>query len=124
VNFISREQQTIASQRVQIEELEETVRQMRENLAPVVLFPIEWGLSASQTRTLAAFCRAPGGFLTHEQIFIAAGSKAEGADNLVKVHIANLRRKTEGLGIAILKRWGVGYEMTPESLAIIRDVIA
>ena len=124
MNFISREQQTIASQRVQIEELEETIRQMRENLAPAVLFPIEWGLSASQTRTLAAFCRAPGGFLTHEQIFIAAGSKAEEADNLVKVHIANLRKKTKGLGIKIMKRWGVGYEMTPESLAIIRAAIA
>lgn len=123
MNYMTPSEQTIATQRVKIEELEETVRQMRESLAPVVLFPKAWGLTPTQQRVLAAFAKAPNGYLSHEQIFIAADSNAEGADNLVKVQIAKLRRKTEDLGIKIVKRWGIGYELTPESLAFLKATI-
>ena len=123
MNFLSREAQTIATQRVRIEELEETLRQMRENLAPAMLFPIEWKLTVTQARMLAAFYRAPNGFLSHEQLFAAMQSKAEEADNLLKVQVAKLRQKAEPLGINILKRWGVGYEMPAESRAVIGAAI-
>jgi DNA-binding response OmpR family regulator len=123
MNFLTHEQRTIGSQRVRIEELEEEVRQMRQNLAPVVLFPTSWGLTVTQQRMLTAFCKSPNGFLTHEQLFIVTGSNAEEADNLVKVQINRLRRATEHLGIKVVNKFTLGYEITPESKAFVKSTL-
>jgi DNA-binding response OmpR family regulator len=122
--MLTAEQRTIARQRERIDELEEELRQTRDNLAPVaVLFPARWGLTPTQQRALAAFCKAPNGFLSHEQLFIAIGSKATEADNLIKVQIMLLRKAVQKLGIKIITRRGDGYEITPESKAFIKDVL-
>lgn len=120
---VSPQDKTIAEQRERIECLEEELRQLRESLAPVTLFPIEWRLTATQQRIMAAFYKAHDGYLSHEQVFIASGSLAEEADNLVKVQIMHLRKKVAPLGMDIKKRWGLGYEMTPESRAIIKGAL-
>jgi len=116
---VSAQERTIAEQRERIEYLEEELRQLRESLAPITLFPIEWNLTATQQRIMAAFYKAHDGFLTHEQIFLASGSKAEEFDNLVKVQMMHLRKKIYPLGMGVTKRWGLGYRLTPESKAII-----
>jgi two-component system cell cycle response regulator CtrA len=121
---ITSQDRTIAEQRVRIECLEEELRQLRQSLAPVVLFPIEWKLTATQQRLVAAFYKSHDGFLTHDQVFLASGSEAEEADNLVKVQIMHLRKKIKPLGLEINKRWGLGYEMPPESRDIIRSAIS
>jgi DNA-binding response OmpR family regulator len=120
---ISSQDRTIAQQRERIECLEEELRQLRSSLAPVLMFPIEWKLTATQQRLVAAFYKAPDGYLSHEQVFLASGSGAEEADNLVKVQIMHLRKKIAPLGLNIQKRWGLGYEMPPESRAIIGAAI-
>lgn len=120
---LTSEQRTISAQRIRIEELEEQIRQMRENIAPVVLFPKSWELRPAQQRIPAAFARAPNGFLTTEQIFVALDSDATEADNLVKTQICGLRRRVENLGIKIVTRWSLGYEMTPDSVAFVRSTI-
>lgn len=121
---VSTQERTIADQRIRIEELEEEVRQLHETLAPITLLPIEWKLTATQQRIMAAFCKASDGFLTHQQIFLASGSKAEEYDNLVKVQIMHLRKKISVLGLEIEKRWGLGYELTAASREIVRNAIA
>ncbi|MFB6449278.1 helix-turn-helix domain-containing protein [Bradyrhizobium tunisiense] len=120
---MSPQDRTIAQQRVRIECLEEELRQLRSSLAPVTLFPIEWKLTATQQRLVAAFYKSNDGFLTHDQVFLASGSSAEEADNLVKVQIMHLRKKVAPLGIEINKRWGQGYEMTAKSKSIIKAAL-
>ncbi len=123
MNFISREQQTITSQRVRIEELEETIRQMRESLAPAINFPIAWRLSPTEQRILAAFARAPNGYLSNEQIFVVLESKSEDMPNLARVFISSIRKKTERVCIRIFTRWGAGYETPLDSLSVIRSAL-
>lgn len=120
---ISSQDRTIAVQRERIECLEEELRQLRDNLAPITLFPIEWRLTATQQRIMAAFHKSRDGFLTHEQVFIASGSLAEEADNLVKVQIMHLRKRIRPLGITIEKRWGLGYSISPESKLILKAAL-
>jgi len=120
---VSAQERTIAEQRERIDYLEEELRQLRANLAPITLFPIEWRLTATQQRIMAAFHRAHDGFLTHQQVFVASGSRAEESDNLVKVQIMHLRKKVAPLGMEISKRWGLGYEITPESKCIIKNAL-
>jgi two-component system cell cycle response regulator CtrA len=120
---ISSQDRTIAQQRERIECLEEELRQLRSSLAPVLMFPIEWKLTATQQRLMAAFYKAPDGYLSHDKVFIASGSGAEEADTLVKVQIMHLRKKIKPLGLEIQKRWGLGYQMTEDSRAIIRAAL-
>lgn len=120
---VSPQDRTIAEQRERIEYLEEELRQLRESLAPITLFPIEWKLTATQTRLMAAFYKAHDGFLSHEQVFHASGSIAEEADTLVKVQIMHLRKRIAPLGMVIQKRWGLGYEITPETKGIIKNAL-
>ena len=113
-------EQTVASQRVRIEELEEELRQTKESLlAAPVLFPAEWKLTPAQNRLLSAFAKTP--FLTHEKCFLALALNHEvEADNLVKVQIVKARKKIEPLGMKIINRWGEGYEMPEDSVAMLR----
>ncbi|QPF87002.1 helix-turn-helix domain-containing protein [Bradyrhizobium genosp. L] len=121
--FVSPDQRTIADQRVRIEELEEELRQLKSRIAPPVTFPGAWNLYPSQHRLLAAFSASRDGFLSSDQIYIALGSEAEYADNLIKAQICHLRRKVDRLGIKIVCRKELGYEMTPDSVAFVRSVL-
>lgn len=113
----------VAQQRDRIEYLEEELRQLRESLAPLTLFPTEWRLTATQQRMLSAFYKAADGFLSHEQVFVAAGSHAEESDNLVKVQIGLLRKKIKPLGLEIKSRWALGYELTAESKVVMKALL-
>lgn len=114
-------EQTVTTQRVRIEELEEELRQTREALSVSNMrFPHEWNLTPAQQRLLLAFAKNP--FLTHEQCFLAvAKNRQVDGDGLVKVQITKLRHKVKPLGMTIVNRWGEGYEMTEESIALLRS---
>jgi DNA-binding response OmpR family regulator len=116
-------EQTVRSQRIRIEELEEELRQTKQSLhVTPVLFPSEWGLTPAQARLLGAFTKSP--FLTHEKCFLAVALNHQTeADNLVKVQIVNLRKKIEPLGLKIINRWGEGYEMPEDSVAFLREAL-
>lgn len=111
---------TIKRQRVQIDTLEETIRQLKAELAkPNTCFPLDWGLTPAHCRILSAFGHSP--FLTNARLFqVAALNLAADPDNLVKVHICNLRKKVAPFGVQIVNRFGVGYEMPEESRAIVK----
>lgn len=118
---LSAEQRTIASQRVRIEELEEELRQTKESLAPMFRFPPRWNLTVAQQRMLSAFCK--NGALSREQLLTVMESKARTRE-VVDVQISLLRRKLESLGVKIINIYGVGYEITPDSKAFIKSVLA
>jgi len=124
---LSQQDRTIFRQRERIEELEEEVRQLkiqiRDTLSPVTLFPLSWGLTPTQERLLAALYRAAGS-LTHEQCFAAIGSRADDMRSLVAVQISKLREKIKPLGLKVVNRWAIGFEMPPESKAIVSASIA
>lgn len=103
-----------------IDELEETVLQLRELLRPLGQFPMEWKLSPMQARILAALQR--GGEISIEAACLAAGG---GSGNLtsqevVRQHVSRMRVKVRKYGIGIHAVHGVGYYLDKDSLAITR----
>lgn len=127
MTLLSQDHQTIARQRIRIDQLEEEVLQLREALAPVILFPKEWNLTRSEERGLAAFCNSKTGFLTNDQVLLAmslySNGVGAGGDNLAKVRVFNLRKKTKLFGVDIITRWGRGYEITDQSKALIKAAL-
>lgn len=127
---LSPEQRTIAAQRARIDELEETVRQLRDERRavqqshPVYFFPRDWKLSAAEVRAVVAFAEAKNGFLSNQEIYKAVSTytmvpnKSE-CVNLVKVYICKLRKKLRPRGIELFTRHGQGYEIYSGSQAVI-----
>ncbi len=81
-------------------------RQVTRDGDPLQLTPTEWGL-------LSALVAADGRVLTHQQLFDAVWGRAFGAaPHLVRVHVANLRRKIErdpAVPRLVVTEPGVGY---------------
>lgn len=102
-----------------VEELEETVRQLRETLAPSGSFPMEWRLTPKESRLLAALTRS--GEITIEGACIALG---EGGGKIepetVRVHVARARRKLDRQMIHVFAKHGVGYYLDEVSLGFAR----
>jgi DNA-binding response OmpR family regulator len=119
---VSPQDKTIAQQRVRIEELEEEVRQLKECLVPVISLPLDWKLSATQHRLLTALYSAHT-VLSGNQCFVAMESKSEEPDDIVTVQMRALRRKVGHLGIKIKNHYGIGYELPPETKAIIKTAL-
>ncbi len=110
------------SLRDRIEELEEENRQFKELLAPTAAFPLEWQLTPTQARLLAALYKNDR--LSHERVFFALGSKSEVQSyGLLTVNIHHLRRKLGPLGMKIVNLHSYGYALTPESRTFIKGVL-
>ncbi len=81
-------------------------RQVTRDGDPLQLTPTEWGL-------LSALVAADGRVLTHQQLFDTVWGPAVGAaPHLVRVHMANLRRKIErdpAVPRRVVTEPGVGY---------------
>lgn len=121
---LSRDQQTIAAQRIRIEELEEEVRQLREQTAPTLAFPVEWKLSLQQQRILLILYWHKGP-LHWERILQRSTLRPGDAwrDEIVRVYICRLRQKCAIFGIQINTHRGIGYELDAPSRAIITNVL-
>lgn len=105
--------------RERIEELEEQVRQLREALAPRIIWPLEWGLRPFERAILSAI-HACAGIATYERL-VAALWHEERDDPyaLLKVHVWNTRRKLAAIGVDIATVRGIGYRLPPASRAIL-----
>lgn len=115
--------------RVRIAELEEELRQAKERMAPSdIMFPAEWGLSPGQHRALLALYCAPGGFLSHENLYTAVAMREGGSapQELTSQYVFHLRRALDGRGIQgieIVSRREFGYELTSASRHLIRTAL-
>lgn len=118
----------IRRQKERIDELEETIRQMREaEKTSAIVLPSDWRLSPAQHRALVALYRAPSGFVSHDAMFDVMKRRVEfdpdHAANLVKKNVHDMRRRLDPFGIRIVLCWGRGYELPPASRAIIKATI-
>jgi two-component system cell cycle response regulator CtrA len=109
--------------REQNETLLEENRQLREAMAPTVVFPREVGLRPAQVRILAALMAAPNGICSKELLFQAISGRNDGDENTVKVSMCGLRKKLEPYGVEILTRWAFGYEITAETRARLEHLV-
>jgi DNA-binding response OmpR family regulator len=128
VKLANQDANIIRRQQERIDELEETIRQMREaEKSSTTVLPAEWKLSPAQHRALVALYRAPAGFLTHEAMFQAlrrsVGFDPANAANLVRKNVSDMRHRLAPFGIEIVLQWGRGYELTPASRAVVKTAI-
>jgi DNA-binding winged helix-turn-helix (wHTH) protein len=126
---LTKEQRTISKQRERIEELEETIRQLREEKSSsAVLFPVEWGLGRGLSQILASLYNAPGGFVEKDQLAAAAAvfrgtNQDDQLQNLLKVQMVRLRRAVLPLGVTIKTVHGSGYALPIASKTIIKEAL-
>jgi len=97
--------------------LRETVRQLREDLAPVVAFPKVWKLTPQQTTVLSCIMAASPGVASFERMLSALYWNREvpdGSERLLGVLVFGLRRRLLAAGIdaGIQNAFSRGYVMT------------
>lgn len=136
MNLLTPEQRMIRDQRERIDELEETLRQIRDAEAeqrrvnvshvPQMIFPREWKLTPALSRFLAAMVSAPAGFISYDNAATALISYAhdtENAKNIVATQTCRLRALLRPMGVEIKTLHGSGFELTPLSRAIVKQAM-
>jgi hypothetical protein len=96
--------------------LRETVRQLREDLAPVVAFPNVWKLTPQQTTVLSCIMAASPGVASFGRMLAALYWNREvpdGAENLLNVLVFGIRKRllAAGTDAGIQNVFGRGYTM-------------
>jgi two-component system cell cycle response regulator CtrA len=116
----------IEAMRDRIDELEETVRQLRDVLVPTVRLPPVIGLSRGEDRIVRCILACAPGIATFERVWMAQDGDAEHAqnDSSRRVMVCNARRKMKPFGIDIGTVWGVGYRMSGHHADALRRMMA
>lgn len=111
--------------RARIEELEETIRQLREPAPVSEMFPRDWGLSVRERDLLAILFRCRTAYLHRNAIMdaIYGDESDEVQDQIVGVWIFKMRKKLKPFGMTIESRWGLGYFLPEETKEIIRNAL-
>lgn len=104
----------LRSQRQEIENLRERVRQLESLLMDDrVRIPAEWGLVNAERRCFAALVRRD--IVTKEQLYAALyGDRidfGEISENVVESHISKMRKKLRRFGITVSSQRFVGYSL-------------
>lgn len=79
---------------------------------------IDWDLTAAECRALLALHAAPGHYCSHRELHAAISRKVT-AQDIVKVIICHIRRKTAKYGVKIVTKHAHGYRLAGSSVAII-----
>ena len=114
---------SVASMRDRIEELEETVRQLRDIMRPKMQFTPDWCLTRQQAQVLALIYSRQ--LVPVAQCVEALGrqdNEGEGFDaaNHVKVVVNHLRRKLRPVYIDFHTLYGQGYALDSENKTRVR----
>ena len=114
-----------AALREHIEELEETVRQLRELLIPSVTFPAEIGLTATESKMLSFLLARSPNIVSKERIFQAIYFDAQDApvSKIIDVMLLRCRKKLAPYGVEIARSWGAGVGIESRSAAILRTIL-
>jgi DNA-binding response OmpR family regulator len=96
--------------------LRETVRQLREDLAPRRGFPIAWRLRPQQATVLSCIMAASPRIATHNRIrasLYGGGEIPDSADDLIDVLLSGIRKRMRAAGVehGFSNVFGVGYVM-------------
>lgn len=103
--------------REEIQELNETIRQLKASLSPADLahkFAVQFGLTTKESRLLAALVEH--GLKTKQQLMDALylGAEDEPDIKIVDVFVCKVRKKMRPHGFKITTIWGHGYSMSDE----------
>ena len=115
-----------AELRERIDELEETVRQLRDELVPQkfrLWFPREWKLTTKEALVLAfVMARSPEMAKRESVLTNCFGGVDDDPPDIkiVDVYIYKLRTKLKPLGIDIETVWGNGYAMSRRDADLLR----
>ena len=112
--------------RERVDELEEQVRQLREQLVPPLAFPAEWRLTANESSVLAfLYARSPHP-MSKERVLAAVWGHCDDCpgEKIVDVVLSKTRAKLRPAGIVIETRWGDGFALPRESRKILAGLIA
>lgn len=107
-----------------IAELEEEIRQLREQIAPRLQFPRRLGLRKAESMVLATLHKAAPVDVTRERIAAALWSGCVEARVLRTIDsvVCGLRKKLPAITIESV--WGVGYRIGMEDKGILDDFLA
>jgi len=111
--------------RNRVEELEEEVRQLREQLTPDIQWPHVLGLGRRKQRAILSclYQRSPRA-MSREQLFQSIWPiESEAQITVVQVTICQLRRKLEQYGVTICSTNYLGYWIDAQTAATLRDWI-
>ena len=109
----------------EVEYLREENRQLKNAMiGRRVGFPFAWRLNAGEEKLLNCLYTSPTGRSTRNTLMIASSKSAYVDRKIVDVRVSHLRKKVMPFGIRIRTIWGEGYELTPESVAIIKAALA
>ena len=95
----------------------ERIRQLELQLIGDWEPPIEWGLTMSERRLLRMLMHRQ--YVSRDAYSLMA--EAGGGAEVCAVFVAHLRRVLRPFGVAINNRWGVGYYITRDDKARLRD---
>jgi two-component system, cell cycle response regulator CtrA len=118
-------QKTAEALRQHIEELEETVRQLREQLVPDVTFPREIGLTRMENAVLSFLLARSPNVVSRDRITHAIYFDKDDApvSKVVDVMVFHLRRKLAPYGVEILTRWGSGFAIDRAGASILNAML-
>lgn len=118
-----------AELRERIDELEETIRQLRDELVPQeswLWFPREWKMTPTQAKVLAFIMARSPGMAKREALLTNCFSVIGGDDlpeiKIVDVVICQLRKRMAPLAIDIRTVWGNGYEISKRDAEFLRQI--
>ncbi|KAA0117837.1 helix-turn-helix domain-containing protein [Methylobacterium sp. P1-11] len=107
----------IAALREENDILRETVRQLREELAPQIAFPKAWRLTPQRAAVLSCIMAASPHVAKHSRIYAAvwgSGDLPEDPRNQVQILVCEMRRRMRAAGVdpGFVSVFCVGYRMT------------
>jgi DNA-binding response OmpR family regulator len=115
---------TLEQLQIENDELRERIRQMEDAAGFNLDAPPQLLLSPLEARVLGVFRRHER--VSREQLLQAAYAHRPNhipEIKIVDVVVCNLREKTLKFGIAIRTHWGFGYSLSPDSKAIIEQLL-
>lgn len=109
-------------QREELEELRETIVQLRDALAPQIAWPCEWRLTSSEAVFLSSLYAAKG-MMSRERLMTAVyGAGWELDPKILDVMVCRIRRKVP-FAADVRTHRGQGFALGSEARTLIRDAI-
>lgn len=112
--------------RERLELAEEANRQLRDLLAPQMLFPSEWGLNPQQSKLLACLLKSPDGYRSKAALHVAVrglGDESESGEAIVNVLMCQVRKKLSRYGVGIETVWGRGFRLPPDAKQFVASAV-
>lgn len=116
-----------AQLRARIEELEEEVRQLRQQLVPVIALPKAWGLTTFEARLLLAIRSASPNLVTRNRAMVALYGVNDAPEyNVVDTLLSRMRQRLAAIGLPVVieNRRGLGWRMSRMSARAFDDALS